>query len=238
MRQYSYRRIFFRKPFAIALTAIIILLAFLLFVRKITYISVPDSYESVYSGGIKENVKVYFNSFGIPAVEANNEHDLFFATGYLHARDRLWQMDLIRRATQGNLSEIFGKDLFKTDILLRALEITAKTAGNTIVEDAVMETRESIQEGKTIAEPLKSHPVFPPMVVQMVAIGEATGALDDMLTKIADFYDEEVDQAVEALTSAIEPVMIVFLGGVVGGMVISMYMPMFSLIGGMSDATN
>jgi len=121
MRQYSYRRIFFRKPFAIALTAIIILLAFLLFVRKITYISVPDSYESVYSGGIKENVKVYFNSFGIPAVEANNEHDLFFATGYLHARDRLWQMDIMRRTAYARLSEIFGKETLELDKFFKTL---------------------------------------------------------------------------------------------------------------------
>lgn len=144
--------------------------------------------------------------------------------------------NLLRKTAVARFTRTLGTLITSGVPIIDALEITARTAGNTIVEDAVMETRTSIQEGKTIAEPLKGHSVFPPMVVQMVAIGEATGALDEMLAKIADFYDDEVDAAVEALTAAIEPIMIVFLGGVVGGMVIAMYMPMFSLIGGMSDA--
>ncbi|HEU4464769.1 MAG TPA: type II secretion system F family protein, partial [Gemmatimonadota bacterium] len=113
---------------------------------------------------------------------------------------------------------------------LDGLEITARTAGNRVVEDAVMKSRASIAGGETIAEPLKRSTVFPPMVVQMINVGEQTGGLDDMLSKIADFYDEEVDAAVGALTSIIEPVMIVFLGAIVGGMVVAMYLPIFDII--------
>jgi type IV pilus assembly protein PilC len=114
--------------------------------------------------------------------------------------------------------------------ILEGLEITAKTAGNAIVEDAIMSTRKSIEEGKTIAEPLKGTDVFPPMVVQMVAVGEQTGALETMLNKIADFYEDEVDEATANLLALLEPIMIAFLGVVIGGIVISMYLPMFSLI--------
>lgn len=114
--------------------------------------------------------------------------------------------------------------------ILEALEITAKTAGNAIVEDAIMATRKSIEEGKTISEPLKDTDVFPPMVVHMIAVGEQTGALDSMLAKIADFYEDEVDAAVENMLTLLEPIMILFLGVVIGGIVISMYLPMFSLL--------
>ena len=105
----------------------------------------------------------------------------------------------------------------------------AKTAGNAIIEDAIQVTRKSIERGETIAGPLKETKVFPSMVVQMIGVGEATGALDTMLQKIADFYEEEVDGRGRQLT-LLEPVMIVFLGGVVGGIVIAMYMPIFGLI--------
>jgi type IV pilus assembly protein PilC len=114
--------------------------------------------------------------------------------------------------------------------ILDSLEITARTSGNSIVEDAIMATRASVEEGKTIAEPLKGTDVFPPMVVQMVAVGEQTGALETMLSKIADFYEDEVDEATANLLALLEPVMICFLGVVIGGIVISMYLPMFSLI--------
>jgi type IV pilus assembly protein PilC len=114
--------------------------------------------------------------------------------------------------------------------ILEALEITAKTSGNAIVEDAIMATRKSIEEGKTISEPLKDTEVFPPMVVHMIAVGEQTGALDSMLAKIADFYEEEVDAAVENMLTLLEPIMILFLGIVIGGIVVSMYLPMFSLL--------
>jgi type IV pilus assembly protein PilC len=114
--------------------------------------------------------------------------------------------------------------------ILDGLEITAKTAGNAIVEDAIMLTRKSIERGETVAAPLKETAVFPPMVTQMIAVGEATGALDAMLGKIADFYEEEVDAAVAGLLTLLEPIMIAFLGGVVGGIVIAMYLPIFDLI--------
>ena len=114
--------------------------------------------------------------------------------------------------------------------ILDGLEITAKTAGNAIVEDAIMLTRKSIERGETVSAPLKETAVFPPMVTQMISVGEATGALDAMLAKIADFYEEEVDTAVAGLLTLLEPIMIAFLGGIVGGIVIAMYLPIFDLI--------
>lgn len=115
--------------------------------------------------------------------------------------------------------------------ILDGLDITARTAGNSIVMDAIMKVRASVEQGRTISEPLKETKVFPDMVVQMMAVGEQTGALDTMLSKIADFYEDEVDEATANLLSLLEPVMISFLGTVIGGIVVSMYMPMFSLIG-------
>jgi type IV pilus assembly protein PilC len=115
--------------------------------------------------------------------------------------------------------------------ILEGLTITAKTSGNSVVEDAIMATRKSVEEGKTISEPLGDTDVFPTMVVQMIAVGEQTGALDTMLSKIADFYEDEVDTAVAGLMKLLEPVLIAFLGVAIGGIVIAMYMPMFSLIG-------
>ena len=114
--------------------------------------------------------------------------------------------------------------------ILDGLDITAKTAGNAIVEDAIMTTRKSIERGETISVPLKETNVFPPMVTQMIGVGEATGALDTMLAKIADFYEEEVDTAVAGLLTLLEPIMIAILGVVVGGIVIAMYLPIFDLI--------
>ena len=114
--------------------------------------------------------------------------------------------------------------------ILDALEITARTSGNSVVEDAIMQTRKSVEEGRTIAEPLKDTDVFPPMVVQMIAVGEHTGALDTMLSKIADFYEDEVDEATANLLALLEPLIIAFLGLVIGGIVVSMYLPMFALI--------
>jgi type IV pilus assembly protein PilC len=114
--------------------------------------------------------------------------------------------------------------------ILDGLNITARTAGNAIIEDAIMTTRASIERGETVAVPLQNTKVFPPMVTQMIGVGEATGALDMMLSKIADFYEEEVDTAVAGLLTLLEPVMIAILGVIVGGIVISMYLPIFSLI--------
>jgi type IV pilus assembly protein PilC len=118
--------------------------------------------------------------------------------------------------------------------ILDGLEITARTAGNAIIEDAIMAVRKAVESGLTVAQPLKDSGVFPPMVVQMIGVGEQTGALDAMLAKIADFYEEEVDQAVANLLTLLEPVMILFLGVTVGGIVISMYLPLFDLISKLS----
>ena len=114
--------------------------------------------------------------------------------------------------------------------ILDGLDITARTSGNSVVEEAILVTRKSIERGETISAPLKETGVFPPMVTQMIAVGETTGALDTMLSKIADFYEEEVDTAVAGLLTLLEPIMIAFLGGVVGGIVIAMYLPIFDLI--------
>ena len=118
--------------------------------------------------------------------------------------------------------------------ILDGLEITARTAGNAIVEDAIMAVRKGVESGLTVAQPLKETGVFPPMVVQMIGVGAQTGALDAMLTKIADFYEEEVDQAVANLLTLMEPVMILFLGITVGGIIIAMYLPLFDLISKLS----
>ena len=114
--------------------------------------------------------------------------------------------------------------------ILDGLDITARTAGNAIIEEAVQKTRTSIERGETISAPLRETGVFPSMVVQMINVGETTGALDAMLSKIADFYEDEVDTAVSGLLTLMEPVMIFFLGGIVGGIVIAMYLPIFDLI--------
>ncbi len=113
--------------------------------------------------------------------------------------------------------------------ILQGLEITSRTAGNRVIQKAIEDTSQAISQGETIAAPLKASGVFPPMVTQMIGIGEQTGALDEMLSKIADFYDDEVDSAVEALTAAIEPLMIVVMGTMVGGMLVAMYLPMFKM---------
>jgi len=137
---------------------------------------------------------------------------------------------LIRKVAVAKFTRTLGTLISSGVAILDGLDITARTAGNKIVEMAVLKTRASISEGKTIAEPLRESGVFPPMVVQMIAVGEQTGALDAMLSKIADFYDEEVDTAVTNLTSLLEPMLMVFLGIVIGGVVIAMYLPIFKLI--------
>jgi len=138
--------------------------------------------------------------------------------------------DMQRKAAVARFTRTLGTLVSSGVSILEGLEITAKTAGNRVIHDAVMGSRASIAGGETIAGPLKESGVFPPMVVQMINVGEQTGGLDEMLTKIADFYDEEVDAAVEALLSALEPIFIVFLGAIVGGMIVAMYLPIFDMI--------
>ena len=138
--------------------------------------------------------------------------------------------DVLKKASVARFTRTLGTLVASGVPILKGLEITAETAGNVIIADAVKETRNSIGQGETIAAPLAKCDVFPPMVVQMIAVGEETGALDQMLNKIADFYDDEVDTAVATLTSVIEPVLIVVMGVIVGGMVVAMYMPMFEMV--------
>jgi type IV pilus assembly protein PilC len=138
--------------------------------------------------------------------------------------------DLLRKTAVARFSRTLGTLVSSGVPLLSALEITARTAGNVVITNAVLGARRSIREGETVAQPLKMSGVFPPMVTQMVSVGEETGSLDSMLNKVADFYDSEVDTSVDALTSIIEPLMIVGMGLLVGGMVVAMYLPMFKMI--------
>jgi type IV pilus assembly protein PilC len=166
------------------------------------------------------------------------------AVGFLQARARSprfrYQTDafflktpvfgpLLRKVAVARFSRTLGTMLSSGVPILDALDIVAKTAGNKVVEAALVKTRSAISEGKTIADPLQATGVFPSMVVQMINVGEQTGAMDTMLSKIADFYDDEVDAAVEALTALLEPAMMVFLGGTVGSILIAMYLPIFKI---------
>ena len=138
---------------------------------------------------------------------------------------------LLRKVAVARFSRTFSTMITSGVPILQALDIVAKTSGNKTIELGVLEARKSISEGQTLSEPLEDTGVFPPMVIHMISIGETTGSLDTMLEKIADFYDDEVDVAVSSLTSLIEPLMIVFLGVVIGGLVISMYLPIFKIAG-------
>jgi len=141
--------------------------------------------------------------------------------------------DLLKKTAIARFTRTLGTMVSSGVPILDALDIVAKTSGNVILEDAIYESRSSIAEGQTIAEPLAEADIFPRMVTQMISVGEATGALDTMLEKIADFYEDEVDTAVEALTSMLEPLLMLFLGGAIGGLVIAMYLPIFSMAAAM-----
>ena len=177
-----------------------------------------------------------FHAFGIIAVVSGA-----FTYTYRHPQgrrllDKLFLMapifgPVIRKVAVARFTRTLGTMISSGVPILDALDVTAKTAGNRSVEEAIYYVRGKIAEGKNIAGPLLETKVFPPMVVQMIGVGEATGAMDTMLNKIADFYDDEVDTAVAGLTAMIEPLMMVFLGGVVGGFLISMYLPIFAIAG-------
>jgi type IV pilus assembly protein PilC len=137
--------------------------------------------------------------------------------------------DLIRKASVAKFTRTLGTLISSGVPILDGMAIVSKTSGNVVIEKAIMTARQSISEGKTVAEPLGASKVFPPMVVQMIAVGETTGALDAMLAKIADFYDDEVDNGVATLTSLLEPMLMVFLGVVIGFIVIAMYLPIFKM---------
>jgi type IV pilus assembly protein PilC len=138
--------------------------------------------------------------------------------------------DVLRKSAVSRFTRTLGTLVSSGVSILDGLEITAKTAGNTIIHDAIMSSRASIAGGDTIAAPLDKSGVFPPMVISMIAVGEQTGGLDEMLSKIADFYDDEVDVAVSGLLSLLEPIMILFLGVIVGGMIVAMYLPIFGML--------
>ena len=138
--------------------------------------------------------------------------------------------DVLRKSAVSRFTRTLGTLIGSGVSILDGLEITAKTSGNRVIQDAIMDSRASIAGGETISAPLQKSQVFPPMVISMIAVGEQTGGLDEMLSKIADFYDEEVDAAVSGLLAMMEPLMIVFLGVVVGGMVVAMYLPIFDMI--------
>ena len=138
--------------------------------------------------------------------------------------------DVLRKSAVSRFTRTLGTLISSGVSILDGLEITAKTAGNTIIQDAIMQSRASIAGGDTIAAPLEKSGVFPPMVISMIAVGEQTGGLDEMLSKIADFYDDEVDVAVGGLLSLMEPMMILFLGVIVGGMIVAMDLPIFGMM--------
>jgi type IV pilus assembly protein PilC len=141
---------------------------------------------------------------------------------------------LLRKIAVARFTRTLGTLISSGVPILEGLDITGRSSGNAVVEQALHETRKQLEAGRTLADPLRETEVFPSMVTQMIAVGEQTGAMDAMLQKIADFYEDEVDSAVKDLLTALEPVMIVFLGVVVGGVVISMYLPLFTLIGKLS----
>jgi len=138
---------------------------------------------------------------------------------------------LLKKVAVARFTRTLGTMISSGVPILDALEVVAKTSGNVVLEEVIFEVRTSIAEGQTIAEPLAETDIFPGMVIQMISVGEATGALDTMLAKIADFYEDEVDTAVNALTSMLEPMLMVFLGGSIGGLVIAMYLPIFKMAG-------
>ena len=141
--------------------------------------------------------------------------------------------DLLKKTAIARFSRTLGTMIQSGVPILDSLEIVAKTSGNVVLEEIIFEVRASIAEGQTIADPLSETDIFPGMVIQMISVGEATGALDTMLNKIADFYDDEVDTAVDALTSMLEPLLMLFLGGAIGGLVIAMYLPIFQMAAAM-----
>ena len=137
--------------------------------------------------------------------------------------------DVLRKVAVARFCRTLGTLISSGVPILEGMDITAKTAGNLVIQNAILKSKDAVEQGRNISTPLAETKVFPPMVVQMVGVGEATGALDAMLAKVADFYEDEVDNAVSSLTSLMEPIMIAILGGIVGFIVVAMYMPIFGL---------
>lgn len=186
------------------------------------------------------NLSRYFKSYIVYALPAGIILIWLFKKYYDTEKGR-FQMDsmilwspvigtLVRKVAVSKFTRTLSTMLQSGVPILDALTVVARTAGNKVIERAVLRVSASIAEGRPIAEPLEESGVFPPMVVQMINVGESVGELDTMLEKVADFYDEEVDQAVENLTAMIEPFMMVFLGGMIGGLVVAMYLPIFKIV--------
>jgi type IV pilus assembly protein PilC len=166
--------------------------------------------------------------FGIKALKKNPQGKLFW-DGMMLKMPVLGP--ILRKIAVARFTRTLGTLITSGVPILEGLSITARTSGNAVLEQAIMKVRKSIEEGRTIVDPLKESGVFPNMVTQMIGVGEATGAMDNMLQKIADFYEDEVDAATKDLLTLLEPVLIGFLGATVGGIVISLYMPLFKVIG-------
>jgi type IV pilus assembly protein PilC len=226
----------------VAVLAVVILLLFVIptFQTMFESAGIPLPLPTQIVIGLSAFLQAYWWALGLGVIAAAFVFRQVYATsdGKLFFDRVLLRLpilgDLQRKAAVARFTRTLGTLVSSGVAILEGLEITAKTAGNRVIHDAVMSSRASIAGGETIAAPLKESGVFPPMVVQMINVGEQTGGLDEMLSKIADFYDEEVDAAVEALLSAMEPIMIVFLGTIVGGMIVAMYLPIFDMINAVS----
>ncbi|HEX7118242.1 MAG TPA: type II secretion system F family protein [Longimicrobiales bacterium] len=224
--------------FSVAIIAVVILLTFVIptFQSMFEGAGVPLPTPTVIVIWLSESIQAYW-MYMLGAIIGTIilVRQIYKTSGGRLAFDRLMLKlpifgDLLRKSAVARFTRTLGTLVASGVSILDGLEITARTAGNRVIHDAIMAARTSIAGGETISGPLRASGVFPPMVVQMINVGEQTGGLDEMLSKIADFYDEEVDAAVETLLSAMEPVMIVFLGTIVGGMIVAMYLPIFDMI--------
>lgn len=222
----------------VAGTAITILLLFVIptFESMFTSTGLPLPLPTRLVIGMSQFLQGYWWACIIAVVLLGQSLRRYYATmeGQLRIDRMLLQApvlgDVIRKSSVSRFTRTLGTLISSGVSILDGLEITAKTAGNRVISDAIMASRASIAGGETISAPLAKSGVFPPMVISMIAVGEQTGGLDEMLSKIADFYDEEVDAAVGGLLALLEPMMIVFLGVVVGGIVVAMYLPIFDMI--------
>jgi type IV pilus assembly protein PilC len=222
----------------VAGSAITVLLIFVIptFQRMFAEVGVPLPLMTRIVVAMSEFLQAWWWAIGLGIFGAATAFKRYYATsdGQLRIDALALKMpilgDVLRKSAVSRFTRTLGTLISSGVSILEGLEITAKTSGNRVIQDAIMESRASIAGGETIAAPLQKSAVFPPMVISMISVGEHTGGLDEMLTKIADFYDDEVDAAVSNLLAAMEPAMIVFLGVVVGGMVVAMYLPIFDMM--------
>jgi type IV pilus assembly protein PilC len=223
---------------SVAVIAITVLLIFVIpvFQNMFASVSLTLPFPTRIVIGLSQFLKNYWWAIGAAGVGGFYSLKKYYATsdGQLAIDRMLLHMpvlgDVLRKSAVSRFTRTLGTLISSGVSILDGLEITAKTAGNRVIQDAIMASRSSIAGGDTISAPLAKSNVFPPMVISMISVGEQTGGLDEMLAKIADFYDEEVDAAVSGLLALLEPMMIVFLGVVVGGMVVAMYLPIFDMV--------